>query len=83
MNLLLGDRIGIGFLDPQQLEQGTGGHRQQQDEPAAQMEHRCQRRYKRAPREPMREGVEIYADVEGGAPIGTITSGGRPAAATS
>ena len=27
-------------------------------------------------RAPMREGVEIYAAAEGGAPIGTITSGG-------
>ncbi|KEO60359.1 glycine cleavage system aminomethyltransferase GcvT [Thioclava indica] len=27
-------------------------------------------------RAPMREGVEIYADAEGGTPIGTVTSGG-------
>ena len=32
--------------------------RQQQDEAAAEMEHRCQRRHERAAREPMREGVD-------------------------
>jgi len=27
-------------------------------------------------RAPMREGVQIFADAEGGAPIGSVTSGG-------